>query len=353
MDTPEDMDFLKSIEATDPDFVREYLGGIKPEMSKSAATLTVRQCALLLGVCQNTVLNHIRADKLKAKFIDGQWFIQESDFDAYKSAVSISRGKDRRSIIKFSGPTQSQSKEIIKEDQKMNGDGHYQKATSRTVTDFLHNWHRNKSAGFSLPTICRDFNQVSETPTNESQMSGILSSLRTKGIVIRKGKGIYQVSPTIVGESHEDRPAEQTSNATVAPAGVLVVDADIEPARVYSKKTERMAVEAYIRNHSNPDKDFSFTISDVAAEYPHLDRTKLGKACINMCNNGKLVKGDSMGQYVRVAKKAPPVTPAVAITIRDTPTSKPNSVLDEINQIMASGMAPDLKEKLIKRLMQD
>lgn len=347
MDTQEDFDFLKAIENTEPDFVRAYLGGIKSDMSKTNVQLTVRQCASLLGVCQNTVLNHIKANKLKAKLVEGQWFIQESDFDSYRSSIVVSKGKDSRSIIRFSKKSKetkvsSNKEEVHVMDEKIR----YQKATSRTVTDFLHDWHRNKSSGFSLLTICRDFNQVSANPTNENQMSGILSSLRNKGIVIRKGKGIYQVSPSIVGEIIEDQSHSTTD--TTPETQATLIDTDIEQIRTSLKKTERMAVEAFIRNHASPGVDFYFTIADVAREYPHLDRNKLGKACVNMCQTGKLVKSQGLGEYVKQTKEN-------HVQERNQSVKQPStdSVLEKINRIINSDFEDKFKEELIKGIMQN
>ena len=349
MDTPEDLDFLKNLEETDPEFVREYLGGKKPDMSATMGdnSITIRQCAESIGVCENTILNHIRSGKLKAKLFDGRWLIKESDFDSYKKSMSIVKGKDNRSIIKFGDSKKKARKpQPVFKEENMNGEALYQKATSRTVTDFLHTWHRNKSTGFSLTTICRDFNQVSKTAVTERQMSGLLSSLKKKGIVIRKGKGIYQVSPTIVGEESNNQPKAQQEVAVSAPSGTMVVDADIETPKVYHKKIERMAIEAFIKNHANPEKDFVFLISDIAREYPHLDRTKLGKACVNMCHNRKLVKGESMGEYISPAKIKASST-AVRSSIGD------GGVLEKINKIMNSDFDDGLKAEIIKKLMQD
>lgn len=347
MDTPEDFKFLESLEETDPDFVRAYLGGIKPEMSTEDKTLSIRECANIIDVCENTILNHIHANKLKAKFVDNRWVVKKSDFDTYQSAMVMTKARDGRSIIGF----KKKSKKItpIKE-EKMDGQNVYEKATSRTVTDFLHTWQRNRSSGFSLPTICRDFNQISTNSVTESQMSGILSTLRKKGIVIRKGKGIYQVSPSIVGEPVQEKAHGQTPEAIAAIGSEwVVVDADIESAQAAHKKHERLAVEAYIKNHAEVDTEFSFTIADVSRDYPHLKRVKIGKACVNMCQYGKLRKGDGLGEYIRPGRKIRVTSHAVATTAPSKSGS--NNVLDEINQIVNSNMAADLKQKLIKNLM--
>lgn len=344
MDTQDDLDFLKQLEATDPDFVREYTGVVKPEMVNKASEkiFSVRECANILNVCQNTILNHIRSGKIKATLCDGRWNITESDFAAYRQSINIVRGKNDRSIIVSKNKTQS-----VKED-KVSSRHVYHKATSRSVTDFLHTWHRNRSSGFSLPTICRDFNQLSEVPTNESQMSGILSSLAKKGIVIRKGKGIYQVSPSIVGEAVPNESQEQLASPT------FLVDEPVREAstRIYPKKIERLALESFIADNFDQQQDLVFTVDELSRKFPHLNRTKLGKACINMHTGGKLERGTGVGEYIKRAVQpkqpersvaVPPAASAVAST--------PSRGMDGVKKIMDSNLDEGLKLELIKRFL--
>jgi hypothetical protein len=229
----------------------------------------------------------------------------------------------------------------------MKPNGHlYTKATSQTVTDFLHDWHRNTSAGFSLVTICRDFNRVSEVPVTEVQMSGILSSLRRKDIVIRKGKGIYQVSPSIIENTKQD---ERVTDAAPAPAPSIVIPEGRR--RFASKKKERQAVESFILENADPTKNFVFCIRDIAKKNRQMDRKKIGKACNNMCSLGKLTKGRSLGEYICLATQhqAVPATPAV-IEIKPVSPAK-SDVMDKVKTIMDSNFDESLKLEILRKFL--
>lgn len=331
MDTPEDIEFLKQLQKTEPDFVRAYTGG--DQQVPAEKVMFVKECAEDMGVCENTITNHIKSGKLIAKSVDGRWVIKESDFLAYKASATITYGKNNRAIITF-----SQQKPKKKEGSKMNSKHIYGKATSRTVTDFLHTWHRNKSDGFSLLTICRDFNAISATPTNESQMSGILSSLKKKGIVIRKGKGIYQVSPSIVGEAVTASTPEIPTPA---------VEDRRAHDRVYAKKQERIAIETFISENFDPSKDLLFTIKDLTRRFPHLDHKKLGKACVNMSHTGRLEKAAGVGEYVKRAT-SPVKEKTVGATVI---ASAESDDMTNLKKIMNSNLDEGLKLELIKRFL--
>jgi hypothetical protein len=64
------------------------------------------------------------------------------------------------------------------------------KPTTANVVDFLSRWPLN-TGHFATVTLCRDFNMVCHKPATESQMSGILSGLTIKGVMVRIGRGIY------------------------------------------------------------------------------------------------------------------------------------------------------------------
>lgn len=335
MDTPEDIEFLKQLQKTDPDFFQAYTQG--DQQVPAEKIMFVRECAEDMGVCENTITNHIKSGKLIAKSVDGRWVIKESDFLAYKASATVVYGKNNRAIITFA--EQKPKKRDQKARTQMNSKYIYEKATSRTVTDFLHNWHRNKSDGFSLLTICRDFNAVSAIPANENQMSGILSSLKKKGIVIRKGKGIYQVSPSIASEAPAPTPE-------IPEAPKPAVEDGRDHNRVYVKKQERIAIETFISENFDPSRDLIFTVKDLSRRFPHLDRKKLGKACVNMSHTGRLEKAVGMGQYMKRA------TAPKAKTI-DTPvvTSSESENMTNLKKIMNSNLDESLKLELIRKFL--
>jgi len=348
MDTLDDFDFLSRLRTTDPDFVKKY-------MENENKNLTVMECANILGVCNNSVLNYIKSGKIKATKSGHIWLIDKIDFFAFKQSVSIAK-KRNKSFITIN------NQETL--DKNMSIDFTYEKATSRTITDFLHNWHRSKSAGFALATICRDFNDVSSVKTNETQMSNILSSLVKKGIVIRKGKGLYQVSPSIISEEKQVGTESVSLNQKDSS---IIVDADIEPAPILISKNckqEKLAIESFIRNNRNPHLDFSFNISDVCRSYPHLDRKKIGKACSNMHQSGKLKKGLLVGDYIRpatppviISTAAPTVAPVPApAAIAPVPKKlidslqEQSDILDKIKKIISSNLDSNFKIDYIQKL---
>lgn len=338
MDTPEDIEFLERLKEIDPDFVSAYLGeDMGAEMSEKKVYY-VSDCAEILGVCENTVLNHIKAGKLKAELIGKRWVIRKIDFDDYQSKMVIVKGeKDGRAIINFRS-------NLTKESEMANQDKLYVKATTQNVCDFLYRWEKNDSPGFSLRTICDDFNKVSEQPVNESQMSNILSSLHEKGIVKRVGKGIYRTPYFVDKEESEKEVAVET------PISKRPTDDNY----IHLKKNERLAVEAFIEKYANPERDFRFTIHELSREYPHLDRNKLGKACSNMCYTKTICKGRMLGEYVKPASELEPrkVTPAQQVdeSISD---KADRGYLYKIEQVMASNLPDDLKKKLIKDLANE
>lgn len=338
MDTPEDLEFLKHLEETDPDFVSAYLG-VPPEMPAKEKIIFVGDCSEILGVCKNTILNHIKTGKLQATFDKSyrpsRWVIKKSDFDDYRSKIAVvTKGQDGRSIVNFKPSATPKESKMASQDKV------YVKATAQNVCDFLHKWEKKDSPGFPLRTICDAFNEVSEQPVNEAQMSNILSSLHDKGIVRRIGKGIYRSSYFVDKE-------ETTEAEEVAVESPVSVQKRPDDNFIHLKKTERIAVEAFIEKYSNPERDFYFTIHELSREYPHLDRTKLGKACSNMCYTRTIDKGRVLGEYVKSA---------TSIKLETTLTNQPRmpakqvescSVIDSIVHIASSNLPDDLKKKLI------
>ena len=67
----------------------------------------------------------------------------------------------------------------------------YMKPNTANVVDFLTRWPLNIGP-FATVTLCRDFNMVCHKPATESQMSGILSGLTIKKVMVRVGRGIYE-----------------------------------------------------------------------------------------------------------------------------------------------------------------
>jgi hypothetical protein len=318
MDTQEDFEFLKNLEDTDPEFVRQYIGGIKPVMIATSGEnlLTVKECAADIGVCKNSILNYIKSGKIKAEFIDSQWQIKESDFLSFKSSFSIIRGNVRSRLIAGGNgkSTITVKREFVRRSPPQTG----------LVTDFLHNWPKKGCAGFHLSTICRDYNRTAEHKLNEEQMSGVLSGLARKGIVLRKGKGTYQVSPSIA--SVDSGPID------VAPQPI---DSDFSP-----KTSERLAVESFVLENADSQVDFHFSISDLARNFPHLDRRKLCKACSNMYHYGKLKKGVANGDYVKRGKNRATSQPIQAIQAIQTVQSASvlNGSMDSVKKIMDSNL---------------
>ena len=341
----EDLEFLKHLETTDPEFVQQYMGGTMPSSEK---TITVRMCAQRLGVCQNTVLKQIHSGNLKADFFENRWMIKESDLQKYLASGNVARGRGGNSSRQTRKPTES----------TMKPNGHlYTKATSQNVTDFLHSWHRNTSAGFSLVTICRDFNRVSEVPVTEVQMSGILSSLRRKDIVIRKGKGIYQVSPSIIENTKQDDPVADVASADVMPEPAII--APDGRRGVIFKKKERQAVENFILENADPTEDFVFSINDIAKKNRQMDRKKIGKACNNMCYLGKLTKGRSLGEYICLATqlKDIPAAPEASVVAESRPvvadaiSPAKSDVMDKVKTIMDSNFDESLKLEILRKFL--
>jgi hypothetical protein len=206
------------------------------------------------------------------------------------------------------------------------------------VTDFLHSWPKNGSAGFHLSTICRDYNRISEHKLNEEQMSGVLSALARKGIVIRKGKGTYQVSPSI----------SSSGNHQVVVEGITP---PAESSRFHSKKDERVAVENFVAQNAKPGVDFSFTISELARAYPQMDRRKLCKACSNMYQGGKLTRGSGIGDYIKPAKISWPAVNRSMVQTKPTVESKELDSMDKIKQIMDLDISKEFKLEIMKKFL--
>jgi hypothetical protein len=181
-------------------------------------------------------------------------------------------------------------------------------------------------------------------------MSGILSSLRRKDIVIRKGKGIYQVSPSIIENTKQDDPVADVASNDVMPEPAII--APDGRRRIIFKKKERQAVENFILENADPTEDFVFSINDIAKKNRQMDRKKIGKACNNMCYLGKLTKGRSLGEYICLATQlkdipAAPEAPVVA----DAISPAKSDVMDKVKTIMDSNFDESLKLEILRKFL--
>lgn len=329
MDAEKDFSEIVEMMETDPDFVEQYL-------EENDLVFSVPQCAKILNICSNTVLYRIKSESLKAeRDLSGHWKV---------------RAKDLKSHIK-SSKTKTSQEPMVEEKEKgkpmTKSSYRYDRSTSQNILDFLYTWEKANTIGFSTKTLTNDFNKVCATKTTEGQMGGILANLTKKSILVRKGRGIYCLVEGFV------RPTSVAPKETIHSIPVVSVEHDQEektnPHWEEMKSEERHLVDKYLTKHSNPYEDFSFTISDLAREYPNVDRKKLGKAVQNMYHNNGLEKGKMIGEYVKVATKPRPSAPPQP-TPPDAQDSRP-SLGKNLEDVLRLNISDELKAKIIKEII--
>lgn len=335
MDVEKDFSEIVEMMETDPDFVEQYL-------EENDLVFSVPQCAKILNICSNTVLYRIKSESLKAeRDSSGHWRVRAKDL---KSHIN-SKARTTQETTQLPAKSQEEKGKIMKVSSYR-----YDKSTSQNVLDFLYTWEKANTIGFSTKTLTNDFNKVCATKTTEGQMGGILANLTKKSILVRKGRGIYCLVEGFV------RPENTTSVApkeTIHSVPVVSVEDDQEektnPHWEEMKSEERHLVDKYLAKHSNPYEDFSFTISDLAREYPNIDRKKLGKAVQNMYHNNGLEKGKMIGEYVKVATKRRPSAPQqpAAPAAQD---SRP-SLGKNLEDVLKLNISDELKAKIIKEII--
>ena len=187
------------------------------------------------------------------------------------------------------------------------------------------------TVGFSTRTLTNDFNKVCATKTTEGQMSGILSTLTRKGILDRRGRGIYCLKDGF---------------KTLHSVPTLQVE---EESSDYDhlKCEERRVVDEYLEKYVDPTEDFIFSISDIVAENPGYDRHKIGKAVQNMYQNDKLAKGRNLGEYVKKATQKPSPKPIEVAK----PEESRSALASNLEDVLKLNISNDLKAKIIKEMM--
>lgn len=268
----------------------------------STTFLTTAQCADFLGVCNNSILNYIKKGKLQAIQENGIWKINQDD------------------LLNFS---------IQKEGKKMK-----KKSANRlpSFVNFLQEWDKAQSGIFTLDSITKEFNRYIRDNITESQMSGILSKMKSKKIITSKGRGLYSVCSQFFSNNNNsiENSQEQVVEETKQP---IVSRYDI------FKKKERKLLEEFVNKNYKETEDFIFTIDDVIKEYPDQDRSLMAKAVQNMKATGHLIRGDKLGTYIKKATKK---------------TKQPSSnFLDKIKEITESNISTQLKEELIRKITKD
>lgn len=211
----------------------------------------------------------------------------------------------------------------------------YDRSSSQNVLDFLHSWEKSNTVGFSTRTLTNDFNKVCATKTTEGQMSGILSTLTRKGILVRRGRGIYCLKEGFKPTIH------------AIPVAQVEETESHDDHLDHLKSEERHLVDKFLEQ-ADPTEDFIFSISDIAAEFPDADRKKIGKAIQNMYQNDKLVKGRNMGEYVKKATKKKEPKPVAAQKPVETARSALGRNLEDVLKL---NISDDLKAKIIKEII--
>lgn len=319
----DDMVMLLDMVGTDPDFVEQYLGDNDP-------LVTVAQCAKALNVCNNTVLYRIKMGGLKAeRNSDGHWEVKLKELKNHIKNGGLSKG------FQNSERTRPQPQPRGELAMAKIGSYRYDKSSSQNVLDFLHHWEKANTVGFSTRTLTNDFNKVCATKTTEGQMSGILSTLTKKGILVRRGRGIYCLKEGFVKPVH-----------AIPVAQIEEEDSDSHDYD-YLKSEERQLVDKYLEQ-ADPTEDFIFSISDIAAEFPDADRRKIGKAVGNMCYNEKLAKGKNLGEYVKKATKKKEPKP---VTVQSPVQQVHSSLGRNLEDVLKLNISDDLKAKVIKEMM--
>jgi len=324
----EDMSNLVEIIGKDPDFVDQYLG--------DNAFFTVTQCAKALGITSGTVLYRIKVGGLKAERDNhGYWMVSAKDL---RDHIKNGGTQKRFASTKRSKPETKGEIQIMKK-----GSYRYDRSTSQNVLDFLHHWEKSNTVGFSTTTLTNDFNKVCATETTHGQMSGILSTLSKKKILVRKGRGIYCLHEGFIPKPSNITEAPQNTQIHIPLVEVEEEDTTFDKEEL--KTEERHLIDKYLARYADPTEDFVFSISDLAEAYPTIDRKKIGKAVNNMYQNDKLQKGKELGEYVKKATmRAKPV--------ETSRTEAPKPTLgSNLEDVLRLNISDELKAKIIKEMM--
>jgi hypothetical protein len=335
----EDMSNLVEIIGKDPDFVDQYLGD-----NKNNAFFTVTQCAKALGITSGTVLYRIKVGGLKAERDNhGYWMVSAKDL---RDHIKNGGTQKRFASTKRSKPETKGEIQIMRK-----GSYRYDRSTSQNVLDFLHHWEKSNTVGFSTTTLTNDFNKVCATETTHGQMSGILSTLSKKKILVRKGRGIYCLHEGFIPKPSNITEAPQPTQIHIPLVEVEAEDTTFDKEEL--KTEERHLIDKYLARYSDPTEDFVFSISDLAEAYPSIDRKKIGKAVNNMYQNDKLQKGKELGEYVKKATmKAKPVeTPEFNRMVRSFQEETANAALCSLEDVLRLNISDELKAKIIKEIM--